>query len=660
MNQQIPNITSETIKNYQRDISHTLSRSSVKRKVSSLNKFVKWANQEGYVQSNAMVSPDLAMESSVGKSILHSSQLPKILAWFSFTAGLGVFVFVGVNQLSNPIPFRTAPAQEATLILPSSSPLPTSEPISNTNLLSDIDLNSTPTPSPEANTSPTTVNGQLAILDSIASLSVSTLSIDNDINLDGNLKIGGVTRFNSMGRLASITGYYQDSGLFKIDQGAADWAKLDKTMTTKTGAAGADVLTLSLDESALTTGSEYDALVISRKNAGGNGYALFVDDGNVHFDGNVEYVGTLTDVSDARLKENLAPVTDALDKVTSLSGVTYNLIGGDGQVEIGYIAQDVQKIIPEAVSVVDAQNGYLGVSYPYLIPVITEAIKELQTNMDAGLADIAQNFYNGSNVVGNLVAQNIRATQIVSPVIETSFLSPIPDSDLTVTLAGNSQFKIQNTETKEVTASIDNAGNATFSGEVRANKLYATNLTQIEATLKKAEDDIGLLTDQITAEPIQQVNQDANIDQVELVNVVVDKLNLLLANTLKVDANGDVSITGNLYVAGKITTQDIETNRLVIASDTPSVTSQIESNQIESNAAAGSARIASGSAEVVIKNSKVSGNSLIYVTPTTPSDNQVLYIKGKQDGNFTVGFDQPIQKGVEFNWWVVDLLTPSI
>ena len=48
------------------------------------------------------------------------------------------------------------------------------------------------------------------------------------------------------------------------------------------------------------------------------------------------------------------------------------------QREYGVVAQEIQKIFPEMVSVVDKENGYLGVSYIQLVPVLIAAIKEQQ------------------------------------------------------------------------------------------------------------------------------------------------------------------------------------------------------------------------------------------------------------------------------------------
>ncbi|MFH1662202.1 MAG: tail fiber domain-containing protein [Candidatus Falkowbacteria bacterium] len=97
--------------------------------------------------------------------------------------------------------------------------------------------------------------------------------------------------------------------------------------------------------------------------------------------GSIEYTGTITDVSDIRLKENIKPVINALEKIQEINGVYFNMIDTPGEKEIGVIAQDVQKVLPEAVNIVDEENGYIGVSYPHLIPVLIEAIKEQQNQI---------------------------------------------------------------------------------------------------------------------------------------------------------------------------------------------------------------------------------------------------------------------------------------
>jgi hypothetical protein len=85
--------------------------------------------------------------------------------------------------------------------------------------------------------------------------------------------------------------------------------------------------------------------------------------------------------SDYRLKENVLPMTGALAKVQSLKPVTWTWIDG-GQAGEGFIAHEVQEIVPSAVSgdkdAVDA-NGkpkYQGMDASYLVATLTAAIQE--------------------------------------------------------------------------------------------------------------------------------------------------------------------------------------------------------------------------------------------------------------------------------------------
>ena len=102
---------------------------------------------------------------------------------------------------------------------------------------------------------------------------------------------------------------------------------------------------------------------------------------NVSLDvsGSIEYTGTITDVSDERLKENFESIEHPIESILQLQGYSYNMKDDEEMVrEYGVIAQEIQKVFPELVTVVDEENGYLGVSYVQLIPILLEAIKEQQ------------------------------------------------------------------------------------------------------------------------------------------------------------------------------------------------------------------------------------------------------------------------------------------
>jgi hypothetical protein len=103
--------------------------------------------------------------------------------------------------------------------------------------------------------------------------------------------------------------------------------------------------------------------------------------------GAITYTNTGTSyvtTSDYRLKENVAPMTGALDKVAQLKPVTYTwkVDGSDGQ---GFIAHELAEVVPDCVTgekdAVDAEGKpvYQGIDTSYLVATLTAAIQEQQT-----------------------------------------------------------------------------------------------------------------------------------------------------------------------------------------------------------------------------------------------------------------------------------------
>jgi hypothetical protein len=89
--------------------------------------------------------------------------------------------------------------------------------------------------------------------------------------------------------------------------------------------------------------------------------------------------GTLTtNTSDIRLKDNIQPLEGALEKLLKLTGVTYNWIGQEGK-RIGFIAQEVEKVIPELVFTNNnTEDKIKGIHLDNITAVLVEAIKEQQ------------------------------------------------------------------------------------------------------------------------------------------------------------------------------------------------------------------------------------------------------------------------------------------
>lgn len=97
--------------------------------------------------------------------------------------------------------------------------------------------------------------------------------------------------------------------------------------------------------------------------------------GTLSCTGNITASGNITAYSDQRLKSNIKTIDNALEKVSKLRGVSFDK---DGQNQIGVIAQEVQKVLPEVVE----EGDYLSVAYGNIVGLLIEAIKEQQQQIE--------------------------------------------------------------------------------------------------------------------------------------------------------------------------------------------------------------------------------------------------------------------------------------
>lgn len=96
----------------------------------------------------------------------------------------------------------------------------------------------------------------------------------------------------------------------------------------------------------------------------------------LHVSGIILASGDIIAFSDARLKTNVKTIPNALEKVLSLRGVSFTK---DGRESVGLIAQELEKVLPEAVY----DGEYKSVAYGNLVGLLVEAIKELKAELDA-------------------------------------------------------------------------------------------------------------------------------------------------------------------------------------------------------------------------------------------------------------------------------------
>jgi Chaperone of endosialidase len=105
--------------------------------------------------------------------------------------------------------------------------------------------------------------------------------------------------------------------------------------------------------------------------------------GDATIDNNLLVGGTVTANSDEKLKTNIKTIENALEKVLSLRGVEYDRIDINDH-QIGVIAQEVEKIIPEVIYPKQSAPSYdtKSVAYANIIALLIEAIKEQNVKIE--------------------------------------------------------------------------------------------------------------------------------------------------------------------------------------------------------------------------------------------------------------------------------------
>jgi hypothetical protein len=187
---------------------------------------------------------------------------------------------------------------------------------------------------------------------------------------------GTITGFgNSVGQFENGTKYWTPQALFNYTGGGVSY--ISGWKVTKVSSSGADGYWTR-------NGSD-----LYNNNLGDNvGIGLSNPSYKLHVAGRLKTNG-INETSDARLKKDINQISNALDNVLQMRGVTYNWRkdeypdkGLEEGLQYGLIAQELEAIIPELVKTEDNAEAWKSIEYSHLVPVLIEAIKELHTDLE--------------------------------------------------------------------------------------------------------------------------------------------------------------------------------------------------------------------------------------------------------------------------------------
>ena len=227
-----------------------------------------------------------------------------------------------------------------------------------------------------------------------------------------------VGRWNTDYNPLSVTDWNLTDRLFTIGNGINSGSRSDAMVVLKNGKVG--IGTASPDAPLTFPATLEKKITLYPANTGDVGLAVFGNDFRLYSDninakvsfGYDDYVNGFTELarvqkngaiamsvngnlwvngttyaSDRRFKKNIRPISNALEKVLQLDGVSYEMnakafpaMKFDDNPQIGLIAQDVESIVPEVVTT--RTDGYKAIDYAKLAPLLIESIKEQQRQIN--------------------------------------------------------------------------------------------------------------------------------------------------------------------------------------------------------------------------------------------------------------------------------------
>lgn len=238
----------------------------------------------------------------------------------------------------------------------------------------------------------------------------AAFSASSVVNIDGNIVATAYTGVS-----------YDITPTTMINLGGGNFSGTVLTNTLKFYSAG------SLDFTGRTIWVDVSGITRTNKLM-----VMDVDTGPSVIDVGIDATGMVVNqASDARLKTNILPITNALNTIKSINGVSFNWVdtnkGGTGR-RFGTIAQQVNEVLPQLVY--QSPDGYFSVRYDDITALLIEAVKQLPTGTTGN-----SNLFEENTIVLNYSGDN--KTAVGGGIIIQDGIDDGQDSEFIIDNNGN-------------------------------------------------------------------------------------------------------------------------------------------------------------------------------------------------------------------------------
>jgi hypothetical protein len=202
----------------------------------------------------------------------------------------------------------------------------------------------------------------------ISSGAITATGAINSTGTGRAIQVSGITRINSVGDIIGTSYYIGGTNIIDTSRNLVNIVNASTSKLTLVGSSSANIENYVTGTGTPTT---------NWRTVGASSNLMTLGSS-----GGLNIAGSLTQNSDRRIKDNIAPITDALSKTCALQGSTYTRTdkGQDtAKVHAGLIAQDVEAVLPEAVG---ETNDIKTIDYSSVVALLVESIKELKSEVD--------------------------------------------------------------------------------------------------------------------------------------------------------------------------------------------------------------------------------------------------------------------------------------
>ncbi len=216
--------------------------------------------------------------------------------------------------------------------------------------------------------------GSLATETASTAMGWNTIASQDFSTAMGNYTTASGNSSTAMGQLTTASG--ENSTAMGFETTASDYVSLVIGQYNLSGS--------SVTNSDTSFSTENTAFVIGNGINSSNKSDAF----KVMFNGDATLAGNLSINSDARLKANIISLGSTITKLLQIDGKSYTMKNDENKKQkIGLLAQDIEKVFPELVS---ESNGIKSVNYQGLVPVLINALKEQQNEIETYRNEVSE------------------------------------------------------------------------------------------------------------------------------------------------------------------------------------------------------------------------------------------------------------------------------